>query len=298
MAQGQLARDSGPTGPCRGQPSVAEPGDGQLLRRFISRRDEAAFALLVRRHAPMVWGVCRRVLANPHDAEDAFQATFLVLVRKAAAIGRPELLGNWLYGVAYRTARKARAVAARRRAQERQAATMPAHGPSSAVAAHDLREALDRELNRLPEKYRAPLVLCYLEGLTNEEAARRLGWPVGSMSARLSRGRELLRERMNGRQNALPAGLFLTLLIQQAGPSAVPAAVVEGAIQAAAGTIPPAVAALAQAVVGAMNAAWWRALIAAILIGAALLLSGGGVAYMAVNGEWPGAGGGAGCAGH
>jgi RNA polymerase sigma-70 factor (ECF subfamily) len=141
----------------------------------------------------MVLGVCRRVLNDWQSAEDAFQVTFLVLARKADSLTRPGLLANWLHGVAYRTALKARSRAVRQGVHERQAAAMsPAEfRPNRSVV--ELREVLDEELGRLPEKYRAPLVLCYLEGKTNEEAARLLHWPPGSMSARLARARALLR---------------------------------------------------------------------------------------------------------
>src|SRR5262249_2560450 len=153
---------------------------------FMRAHDEAAFAALVQRHGPMVWAVCRRLLPYPEDAEDAFQATFIVLVRRAPSIRQPELLGHWLYGVAYRTARKARAATNRRRAFERQVAFMPpldSTADNAGIAGGELRAVLDEALHHLPEKYRAPLVLCYFQGLTNEEAARRLGWPVGSMSS-------------------------------------------------------------------------------------------------------------------
>src|SRR5262249_2311583 len=149
------------------------------------------------RHGPMVLNVCLRVLKDSHQAEDAFQATFLVLVRKAGAVGQPELLGNWLYGVAYRIAVKAKARAAKRREHERKAAVMPRPEPSNGATPQELREALDAGMSGLPTKYRAPLVLCYLQGKTHEEAARLLGCPVGSMSSRLARGRELLRRRLN-----------------------------------------------------------------------------------------------------
>jgi RNA polymerase sigma factor (sigma-70 family) len=169
--------------------------DAELLDRFTRSRDPAAFAALVRRHGPMVFGVCRRVLRDPNDAEEAFQVTFLVLVRKAGGLREPGRLANWLYGVANRVARKARVSAARRGRHERAAA-----GPDVSVPPEpgdaDLRAVLDEEMVALPDKYRAPLVLCYLEGLTNEAAAERLGWPPGSMSYRLARGRELLRKRL------------------------------------------------------------------------------------------------------
>src|SRR5262249_55047498 len=151
--------------------------DGHLLEAFLSRRDEAALAALVLRHAPMVWGVCRRVLRNDHDAEDAFQATFLVLIRRAASIACRELLANWLYGVAYQTARKARATAARRRTRERQVLEMPEPQVAPQQVRHDLQSLLDQELSRLPDKYRVPLVLCDLEGKPRRETAQQLGCP-------------------------------------------------------------------------------------------------------------------------
>jgi RNA polymerase sigma factor (sigma-70 family) len=197
--------------------------DRLLLERFVRQQDGSAFAALVQRHGPMVLGVCRRVLGHAQDAEDAFQATFLVLVRRASSLREPALLGNWLYGVACRTARKARAQAVRRQQLERQATPMAAEEPNADDKGRQLRSLLDAELQTLPEKYRAPLVLCYLEGLTNEEAARRLGWPPGSMSYRLARGRELLRERLRHHDLVLPAGMFLFLLAREGTPLPVPA---------------------------------------------------------------------------
>ncbi|MGH7225175.1 MAG: RNA polymerase sigma factor, partial [Gemmataceae bacterium] len=174
-----------------GSPVYDTLGDEQLLERFARRREEAAFAALVRRHGSMVLGVCRRVLRHSHDAEDAFQATFLVLANKAQGLKNPELLANWLYGVAYRTALHARNRSARHDRREREAAAMSVPGNDADSSAQELSRILDEELSRLPEKYRTPLVLCYLQGKTNEEAARLLGWPAGSMSHRLARGREL-----------------------------------------------------------------------------------------------------------
>jgi RNA polymerase sigma factor (sigma-70 family) len=175
---------------------MKEQTDSQLLKRFAGQRDPVAFAALVRRHGPMVLAVCRRVLCSAHDADDAFQATFLVLVRKAGAIARPELLGNWLYGVAYRVAVKARANAARRSEHEKRAPVKAWVDPVMEATAREERSVLDAELHHMPEQYRAPLVLCYLEGKTNAEAARMLGWPTGSISGRLARARELLRKRL------------------------------------------------------------------------------------------------------
>src|SRR5205823_3225276 len=170
--------------------------DGQLLEDYLSRRDEAALAALVLRHGPMVWGVCCRVLRNHQDAEDAFQVTFLVLVRKAASVKPRELLANWLYGVAHQTALKARATAAKRRARERQVMEMPEPEVAPQDLWHDLQPLLDQELSRLPDKYRIPIVLCDLEGKTRREAARRIGCPEGTVAGRLARARRMLAKRM------------------------------------------------------------------------------------------------------
>src|SRR5262245_53123629 len=163
------------------------PADAQLLEQFVARRDMAAFEGLVQRYGPLVLGVCRRVLGNTHDAEDAFQATFLIFARRAGAIQSQGAVGSWLCGTAYRVSLKAKAGIARRRAQERQAGTtMVKPNKENEAAWKELKPVLDEELNRLPEKYRIPLVLCYLEGKTNEAAARELGWAPGSMSYRLA----------------------------------------------------------------------------------------------------------------
>jgi RNA polymerase sigma factor (sigma-70 family) len=204
--------------------TTAEPTDAELLERFVARRDHDAFAALVRRHGPMVFGVCRRVLRDPHDAEEAFQVTFLVLVRKAGRVRQPERLANWLYGVAHRVACKAKVASARRGAHER-AAARTVDGPVTVGSDEtELRAVLDEELVALPEKYRAALVLCYLEGLTNEEAARRLGWPTGSMSYRLARGRELLRRRLarRGLVCLLLWPVFMQVLSERAHAGSVP----------------------------------------------------------------------------
>jgi RNA polymerase sigma factor (sigma-70 family) len=182
--------------------------DDQLWERFRTDREEAAFEALVRRHGPMVLGVCRRVLRDRHDAEDAFQATFLVLVRKAGAITRPELLGNWLYGVAYNTARNARLSRSRRAAAEARAAQSATADSPRPPADADPR--LDEELSRLPDKYRLPVVLCALHGESREEAARRLGCPEGTLSSRLARARELLQRRLERR--GVTAGAALATL--------------------------------------------------------------------------------------
>lgn len=184
--------------------------DRELLAHFATWRDEEAFAILVERHGPMIWGVCRRVLRDVHEAEDAFQATLLVLARKAGAIRQPEALGNWLYGVAYRTAMECRAKAARRRLWETELTEEPTVEPSSSVVWNDLRIVLDEEINRLPERYRAPFVLCYLEGQTNEQAANQLGCPKGTVLSRLSWARKRLRTRLAQRGVALESSAGFT----------------------------------------------------------------------------------------
>jgi RNA polymerase sigma factor (sigma-70 family) len=171
--------------------------DRDLLARFISRRDPEAFAALVRRHGPMVRSVCRRILRHDHDAEDAFQATFLVLLCKAASIKRKTIVGNWLYGVAYHTAVRARAIAAKRRDREASAALRGEPIVSAQDNAFsDTLALLDEKLNALPDRYRAPIVLCDLRGKTRKEAAEQLGWPEGTVAGRLARGRALLAKRM------------------------------------------------------------------------------------------------------
>ena len=170
--------------------------DRQLLERFIRRRDEfaeAAFAVLVARHGPMVLKLCRTILRNPHDADDAFQATFMLLAAKAAKIGKRELLGNWLYGVALRTALKARTRAFRRLTHERRAARGAIQQSVPREQDFDLHRALHEGINALPEKYRAPIVLCHLEGMTREEAARLLNCPASTVGVRLMRARERLK---------------------------------------------------------------------------------------------------------
>jgi RNA polymerase sigma factor (sigma-70 family) len=241
-----------------------EPGDPQLLERFLRRKDEDAFAALVRRHGPMVLAVCRRLLPEPHDAEDAFQATFLVLVRKASDVGRPERLGNWLYGVAYRIALKARGRHARRRRTEQPLTDVPVEGGVADLVWRELRPVLDEELNRLPEKYRTPVVLCYLEGVSKRAAARQLGWPEGTLSVRLHRAREILRGRLTRRGLALSAGVVAAALSRDAAPAAVPLPL---AVPASAPVV-----ALAE---GVLRVMWWNKVKLPVVLFAALLLAAG-----------------------
>ena len=249
---------------------AAGAADAALLDGYLDRRDEAAFAALVRRHGPMVWGVCRRVLGNAADAEDAFQATFLVLVRKAATVRPRAMVGNWLYGVACRTARDARRAAASRRAKE--AAVVPRTPPPEADRA-DLRAALDEELERLPAKSRAVLVLSDLEGRTRAEVARQLGWPEGTVASRLGRARATLAGRLARHGLAVSAGSLGTLLAGEASaavPAPLLAATVDAAGLLAAG---PAAAALIPAPVVALTKGALRAmLLKKVLYGAALAL--------------------------
>ncbi|HVK15674.1 MAG TPA: sigma-70 family RNA polymerase sigma factor, partial [Fimbriiglobus sp.] len=155
----------------------AGPTDGQLLAEFVQAADADAFAALVSRHGPMVLGVCRRLAGNPHDADDAFQAVFVVLARRAGSVRPREQVGNWLYGVAYRTALKARAVRARRRVRESQVDPMPHPQVPPPDVWSDLRPVIDAELARLPDRLRLPVVLCDLEGRAQREVARQLGLP-------------------------------------------------------------------------------------------------------------------------
>jgi len=240
-------------------PGSPEASDGQLLERFVATREEGAFAALVERHGPMIHGVCRRILGDGADADDAFQATFLVLVRKAGSIVPPEMVGNWLHGVACRTARNARATSAKRRAKERAMRDIPRE--DAPVPATDLRPILDAELEKLPARYRASIVLCDLEGKSRQEAARQLGLSEGTLSSRLARGRDLLRLRLHRRGLTLPAAALAAALAASAAPAAVPAALLSatistGALVAAGQTIaasaPVSVALLTEGVLKAM----------------------------------------------
>jgi RNA polymerase sigma factor (sigma-70 family) len=200
--------------------------DAELLCRFTCWRDEAAFEALVWRHGAMVLGVCRRVLRHAQDAEDAFQATFLVFARAAGSITRQESVGGWLYRVASRVARRARARAARRAAQELPDVPLPAADPASEAVWRDLRPVLDEEVARRPAKYRVPFVLCYLEGRTNEQAARDLGWPKGTVATRLAGARQRMRARLARRGLAPSAVVLAAVLAGQAGAAPAPMSLV------------------------------------------------------------------------
>ncbi len=206
--------------------------DEILLERFCTASDGDAFASLVERHGPLVMGVCCRMLKDIHDAEDVFQATFLVLVRKARSIAKPECLAPWLYGVAYRTALRARSIAAKRRFHERQAAESQHLEIDMDFIWRDLRPILDEEIHRLPHSYQAPLVLCYFAGKTKEETARILDLPVGTVSSRLARARERLRARLTRRGLALSAGLFAGTLSSHALAASVSISLIEATTKA------------------------------------------------------------------
>jgi enediyne biosynthesis protein E4 len=206
--------------------------DRQLLQRYVEANDENAFAAIVRRHALLVLGVSRRVLHDWHAAEDVFQAVFLVAARKARSIRKQESLGPWLHGVAHRLALKARTNAARRHARESAAERPVAGTPEDDMTWRELRGVLDEELARLPEKYRAPLLLCYFEGLTRDEAGMRLKVPLGTLKSRLERGRELLRKRLVRRGLTLSTALLCALLIESVSAAAAPSSLVVSTVQA------------------------------------------------------------------
>jgi RNA polymerase sigma factor (sigma-70 family) len=279
--------------------TVAGLAESQLLERFIADRDEAAFEALVARHGPTVLSVCRRLLDDPRDVEDAFQGTFLVLVKKAATIRDRDRLGSWLYGVAHRVAARARADARKRRARERRGVEVAAE----AIAVHgptwdDFGPTLHEELGRLPEKYRAPVVLCDLEGQTHEDAARHLHWPVGTVKGRLFRARNLLRERLTRRGLAVPsAGIVAVALARESAAAVVSSDLLQSTVRAAmglaagkavtAGLVPATAAALADGTTQAMFIGKFK-LVAAGLVAMAVVGTGAGV--MAVQEGSQGAG--------
>jgi RNA polymerase sigma factor (sigma-70 family) len=262
-----------------------DPGDdltdGQLLQQFTGGLEEPAFEALVRRHGPMVLGLCRRVLRDAHRAEDAFQATFVVLFRRARFLHGRTSLANWLYTIAYHVALRARADAARRRRQERQVFDMPRTQASPDHLWHDLQPVLDEELNRLPDKYRGPIVLCYLQGKTNEEAARLLHCPVGTVKGRMARARAMLRTRLARRGISVSTGLLAALLADKPA-AAVPHALVQATVQTtvllatgkATGLASPAVA-LAEGLLKAMFATRLKVATAVLAAVAVLGLSVG-----------------------
>ncbi len=271
LRRAALSRDSAPL------------TDGQLLGAFVADRDPAAFETLVRRHGPMVFGVCRRVIGHTHSAEDAFQAVFVVLARKAAAVKPREQLANWLFGVAYRTALKARGLLARRRSREKQVLVMPDVPAAAADLWADIQPVLDLELAALPDHLRLPVVLCDLEGRTQRDAAKQLKVPPATLANRLAAARRKLAERLTARGITLSGGLFATVLGANVGQAAVPAGLCAaaakvglGAVGAAAGAVPDSVLQLSEGVLRMMMLSKLKAVTAVALAGL-MLLGGVGV---------------------
>jgi RNA polymerase sigma factor (sigma-70 family) len=260
--------------------------DRELLRRFAQERDEAAFATLVRRHGPMILHACQRVLHNWHDAEDAFQAAFLVLARKAGSRKWNESVGTWLYLVAYRLALKIRASQDRRLPRAARRVEHSSEDPVAVASDRELCGVLDEELSRLPEKCRAPLVLCALEGFSRDEAARQLGLSLGTFRRRLEQGRALLRQRLERRGLPLSAIFAAVLGTEEAAQASVPLALAQSAVQtamrAALGkTVPAALvssraAVLAEAALRSMCLSKLKIGVAAVL---AVCLAGAGVGF-------------------
>jgi len=264
---------------------VAGTSDGQLLERFTRRQpgaSEAAFEEIVRRHGPMVLGVCHRELGDRHAAEDAFQATFLVLTLRAHSVRQQESLGPWLHGVAARVARRARAIDRRRRETALPAGGLPGPGQPDPEQA-EARSILDAELERLPEKYRRPVVLCYLEGKTQDEAALTLGWTKGTVSGRLARAKDLLRSRLARRGLAPTPALLGAWLVPKAGAAVVPVPLLLSTVRAATAA---SLAGMETSLISAQAAALARSMSIAMFMGrlrvvAPLLLLGLGAAAMA-----------------
>ena len=269
----------------------AEMTDGELLTLFLNSRDDAAFAALVQRHAQMVWGVCHRLLRSHHDAEDAFQATFLVLVRKAASVVPREAVGNWLYGVAQQTAVRLRAMAAKKGGRERQMVDMPETVVEDA-SSNAFLPLLDQELSCLPEKYRALVVLCDLESKTRKEVARQFGIPEGTVAGRLARARAMLAKRLARRGVTVSGGLLAAALPPSAASGSAPAALVASTIKAASlmaagqavstGLISAKVVALTEGMVKAMFATTFKSLLAVVLV-VGVILGGLGVGRSEFN---------------
>jgi RNA polymerase sigma factor (sigma-70 family) len=269
--------------------------DGELLTLFLDSRDEAPLAALVRRHASMVWGVCRRLLRSHHDAEDAFQATFLVLVRKADSVKPREAVSNWLYGVAYQTAVRVRALAAKRGGRERQVTDMPEPVVPDA-SSDDLFSLLDQELNRLPDKHRLVIVLGDLEGKTRTELAQQLGVSEGTVAGRLARAREMLAKRLARRGLAISGGALAAALAQSAASASAPAPLVASTIQAAslvavgqaasAGLVSANVVPLTEGVMRAMFVSKIKSVLAVVLV-ATVVLGGVGISYGLLSGSKP-----------
>lgn len=269
--------------------------DAELLEAFLARKEEESFAALVERHGPMVLGVCRRVTRNHHDAEDAFQATFLVLARKASSVKPREMVGNWLHGVAYRIALKARAMATKRKTREQQVTEMPEPQVVSPEPGRDPQPLLDQELNGLPEIYRLPILLCDLEGKTIKEAMRQLGWPQGTVAGRLARGRKLLAKRLANRGVVLSAGSLASVVSREMASAGVPPSLMVSTVKAAmliaaggsavVGVVPVKVAALMDGVMKAMLITKLKTALLVVMSVTVLAAGTGGMLFQSQAGE-------------
>ena len=245
----------------------ASKTDGQLLASFIERKEESAFEAILHRHGAMVFGVCRRMIGNHHDAEDAFQATFLVLARRASSVKPRERLANWLHGVALRTAMKVRSMSTKTRSREQQVTQMPEPAAKQQDHWRDLQPLLDQELNGLPENYRLPILLCDLEGKTIKQATQQLGWRQGTFSSRLVRGRKLLSTRLANRGVVLSGSVLAAVVSQNAATAGVPTSLMSSTIKAAtvAGAVPAKVAILTEGVLKAMLMSKLKAIVVVVL---------------------------------
>jgi RNA polymerase sigma factor (sigma-70 family) len=262
-----------------GADPVGEPSDTELLHRFVVGREEPAFAALLRRHGPLVWSVCWQVLHHRQDAEDAFQATFLLLARQAGSIRETKAVASWLYRIAHRVATKAGQNMARRRIQERQTESRQVSRPEAEAAWRELQAVLNEELDRLPEKYRAPFLLCCLEGKSGPEAARQLGWKLGTVTGRLTEARKLLQRRL-GRRGMLLSAVLASAAVSREGAAVASVALAEGTVKAAlAFTTQSTIAGMVSAKAAALAEAMAREfLVSKLKVATALLLAAGVVA--------------------
>ncbi|HEV8062649.1 MAG TPA: sigma-70 family RNA polymerase sigma factor, partial [Gemmataceae bacterium] len=263
--------------------------DCDLLSRYVVHKDEDAFTVLVQRHGSMVWGVCKRVLDDPNDADDACQATFLVLLNKSATLLRRESLASWLHGTAWRLARKLKVQAARRKFKEVRHIVSPAPDIQEAIMGRDLRSVLDKEIARLPTEFRDPLILCYLQGKSYAEAARQLGWPEGTVSGRLARARALLRQRLTRRGVALSPTVLVAGGLETAAPAASIRAVERTAhlylIGQAAVSSSTAVAGLTRSLLTVLKLSKFKTLMAGIVLSCASVAGIGLTTHLLTGGE-------------
>ncbi len=273
-----------------GADPAGERSDAELLERFVADRDERAFAALLRRHGPLVWSVCWQVLHHRQDAEDAFQATFLLLARQAASIRKTEAVASWLCRVAYRVARRAGQNMARRRGQERQVEERQVSRPEAEAAWRELQAVLNEELERLPEKYRAPFIMCCLEGKSGPQAARQLGWKVGTVTGRLTEARKLLQHRL-ARRGVLLSSVLITTAVSREGAAVASVALAPGTVKAAlawatqattAGMVSAKVAGLVEAMAQKLFVTKLK-VATAVLLAASALAGAGAMAHQALG---------------